>query len=148
MMNDDQSGIRNLIVVHGKDGTIRKGYAHDFNPVRETFHLMSNSHGEGETIREVKIEDLIAVFFVKTFEGDRFYSEKKSFDEVDVTRLKGLKIKVTFRNGEVMRGVTLGYNKKKKGFFIIPVDPQSNNDRIYVVADAVESVVLGDVAEQ
>ena len=148
MRKDDQSGIRNLIVVHEKDGTIQKGYTHDFNPMRDTFHLMSNSHGERETIREVKLEDLTAVFFVKTLEGDRFYSEKKSFDEVDVTRLKGLKIKVTFRSGEVIRGVTLGYNKKKKGFFIIPVDPQSNNDRIYIVADAVESVVLGDVAER
>jgi hypothetical protein len=148
MTNEDQSGIRNLVVVHEKDGTIHKGYTHDFNPVRETFHLQSNSHGEQETGREVNLDGCRAVFFVKTLEGDRFYSEKKCFDEVDTAHLKGLKIKVSFRDGEVIRGVTLGYNKKKKGFFIIPVDPQSNNDRIYVIADAVDSVVLGDVAEK
>lgn len=49
--------------------------------------------------------------------------------------------------GEIIRGVTLWYNKKR-GFFVIPVVLQCNNDRIYVVADALESISLGDAAEK
>lgn len=146
-MSGDQGGVRNRIVVHYKDGTLRKGYTHDFNPVRETFHLTADSSGDGNAVHEVKVTDLIAVFFVKNLVGDRYYSEKKSFDDVDSSKLKGLKIKVTFCDGEVIRGVTLGYNRNKKGFFVAPVDPRSNNERIYVVSDAISAVSLGDDAE-
>ncbi|HUV36661.1 MAG TPA: hypothetical protein VMX58_06965 [Patescibacteria group bacterium] len=147
-MSGDQGGVRNRIVVHYKDGALRKGYTHDFNPVRNTFHLITDSGDDGDAVREVNVAELVAVFFVKTLGGDRYYSEKKSFNEVDSSKLKGLKIKVTLRGGEVIRGVTLGYNRNKKGFFVVPVDPRSNNERIYVVSDAVSSVSLGDDAEE
>lgn len=147
-MGGDQIGARNRIVVHYKDGTLLKGYTHDFNPVRETFHLTKDADAGEGTVSEVKVTDLIAVFFVKTLEGDRYYTEKKRFDEIDSSKLKGLKIKVTFNDGEIIRGVTLGYNRNKKGFFVVPIDPQSNNERIYVVTDAVSAVGLGDDAEK
>lgn len=62
--------------------------------------------------------------------------------------LRGMKIKVKFADGELIRGTTTGYNKKRKGFFLFPVDPQSNNERIYVVADAVHDVKVGSAAEE
>ena len=45
-------------------------------------------------------------------------------------------------------GLSLGYNKTKKGFFIIPIDPLSNNDRIYVIASSTTNVAVGAGAEQ
>jgi hypothetical protein len=147
-MPQDQDKDRNHIVIHYKDGALRKGYTHDFHPAGEMFHMTSDMDADRGSVHEVKVSDLRAVFFVKTLQGDRYYSEKKSFDEVDASKLQGMKIKVKFKDGEIIRGVTLGYNKKKKGFFVIPVDPQSNNDRIYVVADALESISLGDAAEK
>ena len=147
-MNGKVDSPRNLIVVHYKDGTVRKGYTHDFNPVREIFHLSVDANAGGGEVHEVKVADIMAVFFVKDLQGDRYYSEKKRFTDVDSSKLKGLKIKVAFHDGEVIRGVTLGYNRNKKGFFVVPVDPESNNERIYVVSDAVETVSLGDDAEK
>jgi hypothetical protein len=147
MMNGPDAE-RNRIVVHFKDGTLLKGYTHDFNPVREAFHLDTEDGSGGSRLREVRVADCMAVFFVKTHEGDRFYTERKRFQEVDSAKLKGLKIKVVFPDGEIIRGVTLGYNKTKKGFFVVPVDPASNNARIYVVADALETVSLGDAADR
>ncbi len=147
-MDGEQSGARNRIVVHYKNGTLLKGYTHDFNPVRETFHVNGDADADGDGVREVMVPDLIAVFFVRTLGGDRYYSEKKRFGEVDSSKLKGLKIKVTFIDGEVIRGVTLGYNRNKKGFFVVPIDPKSNNERIYVVSDAVSAVSLGDDADK
>ena len=89
-----------------------------------------------------------AIFFVKTLEGNKDYAEKKKFEEVDTSGLKGLKIKAVFFDGEIIRGISLGYSKSSKGFFIIPVDPESNNERIYVITDALRSVKVGEEAEK
>jgi hypothetical protein len=145
---DETMSKRNMVVVHYKDARLYKGYTHDFNPVRETFHLTSELDEDKGTIHEVKIADLKAVFFVKTLEGNLDYKEKKRFDEADTSQLRGMKIKVVFHDGEILRGVSLGYSKGRKGFFVIPVDPDSNNERIWVVADAVREVGVGSAAEK
>jgi hypothetical protein len=138
---------RNKVVVRYKNGKILKGYTHDFSPAARDFHLISETPGDKGKTYGVETAELKAVFFVKTLNGNKAYHERKQFRDTDSTRLRGLKIKVKFTDGEVMRGTTLGYNKAKKGFFIIPVDPEENNDRVYVVADAVREVVTGSAAE-
>jgi hypothetical protein len=49
-------------------------------------------------------------------------------------------VEVTFIDGEVLVGSTLGYDPKQQGFFIFPADPKSNNIRVYVVSSAAEKV--------
>jgi hypothetical protein len=112
------------------------------------FHLAEESEAGAGVILEIKVADLKAVFFVKTLEGNKDYSEKKSFKEVNGASLHGIKIRVVFKDGEVLCGISLGYNKTKKGFFIVSIDPLSNNNRIYVVAAATASVVVGAAADQ
>jgi hypothetical protein len=139
---------RNKVVVHYSDGKLLKGYTHDFLPDKESFHLNTALEPGTGTIHEVEISDLKAVFFVKTIEGNSAYAEKRTFEEVDARALHGIKIKVEFKDGEIMRGISLGYNKTKRGFFIVPVDPRSNNERIYVVAGATTKVAVGSEAEK
>ena len=85
--------------------------------------------------------------FVKTFEGNKNYVEKKRFDEAGTTSPLGLKMKITFRDGEVITGASAGYSKGRQGFFVTPIDPESNNERIWVVADSVREVVVGGAAK-
>jgi len=139
---------RNRIVVRFKDGRLFKGFTHDFTPVKDTFHITSELESDQGKIYEVFCPNLKAIFFVKTLNGDADYKEKKRFDEVDTSGLRGIKIKVEFKDGEVLRGISLGYSKTRKGFFVIPVDPMSNNERVYVIANAVRDVRLGSVAEK
>ena len=139
---------RNKVVVRYRSGRVLKGYTHDFSPSSDTFHLVSELPDDRGKTHEVTTADLKAVFFVKTLEGNKAYHERKTFNIGDSTRLRGLKIKVEFEDGEVMSGTTLGYSKAKKGFFIIPVDPKENNDRIYVVAAALRAVAAGAAAEK
>lgn len=138
---------RNKVVAHYVDGRLLKGYTHDFTPARDTFHLTSQIEEDFGTTYEVKMPDLKAVFFVKTWKGCLTYKEKKRFDETDTSHLRGLKIKVVFKDGETIRGVSLGYSKTKKGFFVLPLDPRSNNERIYVVAATVREVKIAAAAE-
>jgi hypothetical protein len=138
---------RNKVVVHYADGKILKGYTHDFVPEKDLFHLNTALEPGVGTIHEVKIVELKAVFFVKTVEGNPAYHEKTRFDEVDAKALHGIKIKVVFRDGEVVRGISMGYSRTKKGFFVTPIDPRSNNERIYVVAGSAAEIVVGPSAE-
>jgi len=139
---------RNKVVVHYCDGKLLKGYTHDFLPDKESFHLNTALEPGTGTIHEVEISELKAVFFVKTIEGDGAYTEKRTFEEVDARSLHGIKIKVEFKDGEIVRGISLGYSKAKRGFFIVPVDPRSNNERIYVVASSTAKVAVGAEAEK
>lgn len=139
---------RNKVVVHCVDGRILNGYTHDFLADKESFHLNTAMEPGVGTIHEVKISDLKAVFFVKTMEGKPEYREKNRFEAGGGKALHGIKIKVVFKDGETLRGISMGYSKAKKGFFIIPIDPQSNNERIFIVAGAASEVVVGPNAEK
>ncbi len=140
---EDKATELNRIVVHYKNGNIVKGITHDFVPEKPKFHLV---HQDGR-IEDVDTELLKAVFFVKSYEGNKDYQDAKGFAKIDPIKFRGMKIKVTFFDNEVIYGATMGYNKNRKGFFIFPADPDSNNIRIYVVASAIKEVKLGSQAE-
>ncbi|OGC38890.1 hypothetical protein A2Y85_01650 [candidate division WOR-3 bacterium RBG_13_43_14] len=133
----------NRIVVRFKNGNILKGLTRDFVPEKPKFHL---THPD-ERIEEIDTETLKAVFFVKSYDGDKGHQDAKGFSYVDPVTFRGMKIKVTFQDNETIYGSTMGYNKNRKGFFILPADPESNNIRIYVVASAIKEVKLGSQAE-
>ena len=142
----EQKSARNKVVIHFADGRLLKGYTHDFTPARDTFHLTSQLEEDFGTTYDINVSDLKAVFFVKTLKGNLGYKEKKRFEDVDESRLRGMRIRVEFIDGEVIRGISLGYSKAKKGFFIVPVDPKSNNERIYVVSSSVRDVKIAAAA--
>jgi hypothetical protein len=78
------------------------------------------------------------VFFVKDFVGNAQYNERKEYMPED--KPSGRKIEVTFADGEVLVGTTLGYDPKRAGFFLFPADPKSNNVRVFAVTTAVKKV--------
>ena len=47
---------------------------------------------------------------------------------------------VTFKDGEMLAGFTMGYNPNNQGFFLIPADPDSNNSRAYILNSALKKV--------
>ncbi len=131
-------GERAKLVVRYADGGILKGYSHDFSPDRPRFHVVV---AMGELTRrtvEVRVKHLKAVFFVRDFVGDPSYNERKEFLPGQV--VSGRKVEMTFTDGEVLVGSTVGYEPRRPGFFFIPADPQSNNLRAFAVAAAVSKV--------
>jgi len=128
------------IVVHYADGKILKGFIQDFYPNKASFHLLPATTGFSFTDEavEVWIQDLKAVFFVRDFAGNPAYNERKTFAEGE--HPPGRKVRVVFKDGEVMVGSTVGYERKRPAFFLIPADPQSNNRSVFAVSAAVTSV--------
>ena len=144
-MFDELKYERNRVVAHFKDGSLLKGYTQNFIPQKEIFTLTSED--SRNNVAEIRITDLKALFFVKKFEGNKDYVAKKTFDEFDAFGLRGLKIKVVFYDGEIIKGMSFDYSTHFNGFHIIPVDPQGNNERIYVVADSLVDIAVGSAAE-
>ena len=125
------------VVVRYLDGRLVKGVTQDFFPNKDRFHLRSDTTAS-EDPAEVLVRDLKAVFFVKDFEGNPGYDERKAYLEGD--KPQGRKVEVLFVDGEKLVGSTLGYDPNRLGFFLFPVDPESNNVRVFAVTAAVNSV--------
>jgi len=130
--------IENKVVVRFRDGKMLKGYTYDFFPHRNVFHITETQYAK--EVIEVSNSSLKAVFFVKTFEGNKDYRGPEDFSWDSLKNIHGLKIKVTFFDGEVMYGTTNGYTPERKSFFIFPADKKSNNERVFVIKESTVAV--------
>lgn len=119
----------NSVVLHFVNKKIQKGTTNDFFPNKDIFHFKEKDKNETQ---EISLRDLKAIFFVKSFEGKPDYHERDDVERVGF----GKKIRVYFNDGETQVGYTQGYTPNRPGFFIFPSDPDSNNDRIFVVSAA------------
>lgn len=128
----------NKVVVRFADGRIIKGTTADFYPNKDTFHVSVDAVPDGSNPLEVSTQDLKSLFFVKDFEGNPGHGEGNEFDSSNPPA--GRRIKVVFKDGEVLLGTTTGYQPKRSGFFVVPADPGSNNERCYVVTAATQEV--------
>ena len=133
------------VVVKFKDGKILKGWTANISPNKEVFYLYKHKElreKDKEDIIEVKLSSLRAVFFVKSHKGNKDYKKVRTFKDQPKVTPSQRKIIVTCKDGEKIYGTTLGYNPNKKGFFIFPIDPKDNNERIFISQVVVESVEL------
>jgi hypothetical protein len=124
------------VVVRYADGRVLKGYA-NFDPVAPRFSLVPQGSPEADDI-EVAVNELKAVFFVRTFEGDPAYDESKDLYQARPPDTR--KVSVRFRDGEELVGHTRQLDRHRAGLFFTPLDPRSNNLRVFAVFDAIWGV--------
>jgi hypothetical protein len=124
------------VVARFRNGKVVRGYTNDFHPSKPHLHLTPEDK-TGDAMFVV-VAQLKAVFFVRDFAGDPSRVDSTKFD----TANHGRKVEVTFEDGEVLRGTTLGYRKDGTGFFVQPADAGSNNMRVFVAHGATRSVTF------
>jgi len=91
-------------------------------------------------------DEIKAVQFVRDFEPPDPSVERKVFNTRP--KMDGLWVRVKFRDGEVMDGILANnlLQMEPHGFTIVPPDPYSNNQRLFLPRAAlVELQVLGVV---
>jgi hypothetical protein len=125
-----------LIVAHMLDGSILKGVSLDVDAKKPTCHLRPR---DGEPI-EVVLSLTKALFFVKTEEGSPEYNEVKQPSEGDVRLVGAKRMKATFADGEEIVGLTNRFPPITPYFYMLPIDPVSNNIRILVNKQAVKQM--------
>ena len=128
----------NKIVARYQDGRMLKGTTNDFLPNRDAFHLAPAAGPLGAKPVEVQLHDLKAVFFVRDLEGHPERPKRNEFDPHKPAL--GRKIRITFKDGEILVGTTQGYQPGRAGFFVVPADSDSNNERCFVVSAAASDV--------
>jgi hypothetical protein len=136
------------IVARFKDGRLVKGYVNDFSIESDT--LVLNDEKTHQEIC-VQVDGLKAVYFVKTFHGASTYVEKKAFG---IRKKPGRKVFIKFSDKETLVGFIDGeipwdkgfslskLGKNVKGFFLTPVDGESNNDKVFVVGTAIQDITI------
>jgi len=132
--------VENKVVARFADGRTLKGTTFDFNPGKETFHLVDAFASAGSHPAEIHTRDLKALFFVKDLAGNP--QRGKSAETGPPRPAVGRKVKVVFKDGEILVGTTTGYQPDRPGFFLEPVDSSLNEERCYVVARAAREVML------
>lgn len=140
------------VVAHKLDGSLLKGFiAGGFGadsvmgtqppapPARLEIRPVN-----GNASVKVKLDDLKALFFVKSFEGSKAYHEVKFFNSQPL--LEGLWVRLRFKDNESTEGIIYNslINLVSPGFFLKPPDPSSNNEIVYVLKDSLSDFrILG-----
>jgi hypothetical protein len=126
----------NNVVAHYLDGRIVKGTSLDVDPAKPTCHIRPL---DGPP-HDIKLADLKALFFVRSLEGNPAYQDARIADPSD-PRLRGSsQIELRFHDGESMLGLTNRFPPNRPFFFILPIDPHTNNIRVLVNRAAVVSL--------
>ncbi len=120
------------LVVRQKDKTLLKGKSIDFDPNRLFFNMSLLSGVQ----TKIHMENLKAIFIVKDYAGNKDYT----YSYEDVLFWYGIKIRITFNDGEIMIGYISDYISSKRGFFVTPADIKGNNRGIYVIRSSTKDI--------
>ena len=99
---------------------------------------------DSKTLEYVPIDNIKAIFLVKTFEGDPRHNPLHFHMHAPIA--EGLWVRIQFDDNEVMEGIV--YNTAtyvlEPGFCLFPTDPYSNNKLVYIPKTRLKSLeVLG-----
>ncbi len=125
------------VVLHFRDGmTDHCRLAADFTPHDGEIEVESAAGDR----RRVHVGDLKAVFFLKDPRQRELDLEAGRPEEAH--RGAAPVARVEFFDGEIIRGWVTHYSVENTGFWLYPSAPDSNNQRIFVVARSLQTVSL------
>lgn len=130
------------VVLHYRDGsTLRGELLREFSPGDCCIDAKSV---DGEEHR-VEFEGLKAVFFIK----DPLRRDLEvQISSMDIhTRASAASARVEFFDGEVVHGRVAQYSVEEHGFFLFPTAPESNNEKIFVVVQALKTLYVETLAD-
>jgi hypothetical protein len=125
------------VVLHYRDGSTRRGsLAREFTPNDRYVDITTD---DDATIR-AEFENLKAVFFIK---DPRRRDLEVQISSIDLfAPATGASARVEFFDGEVVHGRVAQYSVEEHGFFLFPSSPESNNERIFVVVQALKTLYV------
>ncbi len=135
-------------VARFRDGRVVKGHVRGFS-IESDMVMLNDQKTQQEM--PVPISELKAIFFVKNFGGFSKHVERKAFG---IRKNPGKKVFIKFSDKETLVGFIEGpvpwdkgfslakLGRKVKGFFLTPVDENSNNDKVFVVGSAIQDITI------
>jgi hypothetical protein len=124
------------VVLRFRDGHLTRAVlTRDFTPLDFAVEAESD---EGEKL-QVNISELKAVFFLK--DPSRREAELQ-IGAVVGEPPQGAPARVEFFDGEMIHGIVQEYRMEDSGFFLYPTSPESNNEKVFVVARSINTLSL------
>ena len=126
----------NEVVLRFRDGNLtRCSLTRDFTPLD---YVVEAETDEGETVK-ASMSDLKAVFFLK---NPQRREAELQLGSMAVEPPAGAPTRVEFFDGEIIHGVVQEYRMEESGFFLYPTSPESNNEKVFVVARSINTLSL------
>ena len=127
--------MQNEVVAHFMDGRIVKGTSLDVAPAKPSCHIRTQ-----DGVLEVALDDLKALYYVKDLVGDPDRVDVQEAREGD-PRLRGSRlVEIVFQDGERLVVLSNRFPPKGDRFFVLPIDSESNNERILINHAATVSI--------
>jgi hypothetical protein len=120
------------VVVHFLKGETLTGYGDNFLPGEAEIMVRD----EGGAIRKVDLASVKVVCFVKSVSPDRAQTHRASPERLLYQAVPGRRVLLHFKDGERMEGLASISDKPRRGFFVTPLNPNSNNLQVYVNVEA------------
>lgn len=128
------------VVAHFLDHRIVKGTTVAIDPTKPVCHI----HTPADGMQEVELVKLKALFIVKDLAGRPQYREASEPNPTDLRLCGSREVYILFRDGEHLSGLVNGQRSARQFFWVLPIDPESNNIRILVNRSAVLGISSAD----
>ena len=128
------------VVAHFLDHRIVKGTTVAIDPSKPVCHI----HTEENGMQEVELAKLKALYIVRDLAGRPDYREASDPDPTDLRLCGSREVYILFRDGEHLTGLVNGQRSARRLFWVLPIDPKSNNIRILVNRSAVLGISSAD----
>jgi len=110
------------------------GYGRGFHPSEFTLNLWPSRVASDRERQTVPLSLIRTIVFVRDFDDDGRAVESERPDMRSLHH-----VEVTFKNGDVVRGATPGYDPEQVGFWILPMDA-GEQARVFAVRSAVREI--------
>lgn len=127
---------KSRVVVHYRSKNVVKGFVDDFNPWKGSFHISPQHVGRPT---EVLLSEIKAVFFVRSFEGNR---GRQPASQLFGFPHPGRQVEVVLSDRETLLGTIGQASCSPYGFYLLPADESDNNHLVFIPNHAVKSVRL------
>lgn len=118
-----------------------KGRVMNFNIKRKVFHLMIGDTEEAQSTKPITFSDVKIIYFLKGEDKSGHYKlVEDGIEKSESVAPVAYKLIVEFKDGEFLHGSAHKYDPNEEGFYIVPDNPESPYEKIYVNQDAVKKV--------
>jgi hypothetical protein len=124
------------VVARFADGRLIKGVSMNVDITKPACHVRTF---DGR-MEEVRLADLKALFFVKSLDGDSAHNEAMAPEVADPRSRGSIQVELRFTDGERLVAFANRFPPLGAFFFLLPVDPKSNNIRMLVNRAQVASI--------
>jgi hypothetical protein len=131
------------VIVVFTNGREVAGEALFFNPQKMAFPFQFKNAQGKLVAQDVSLGDVKKILFLKKEPGteSRIHSEK--IEDSHYASSVSFRLLVEFLDGEILVGTSIKSATEDKGFFLVPMNPAENSERIYINSAAVKTVQKG-----